>query len=102
MKDDIPTSKRAKHTQPANPDSSQSNNTPQSSPLSSTKGLSSFNINLSNNETGDSSSQRPIGGKKAKLKRKISEQFLNTKEDKEFSAMIKKNMESREKVFFLL
>ncbi|KAJ4869724.1 Uncharacterized protein Rs2_48704 [Raphanus sativus] len=52
-------------------------NTPESpvvgSPTSQSPGLSSFSINLSSDDGGSNSSQHPIGSKKAKLKRKISE-----------------------------
>uniref|UniRef100_A0A0D3BT79 No apical meristem-associated C-terminal domain-containing protein n=1 Tax=Brassica oleracea var. oleracea TaxID=109376 RepID=A0A0D3BT79_BRAOL len=40
------------------------------SPTSQSPGLSSFSINLSSDDGGSNSSQRPIGSKKAKLKRK--------------------------------
>ncbi|XP_020871194.1 uncharacterized protein LOC9302798 [Arabidopsis lyrata subsp. lyrata] len=44
-----------------------------SSPTSQSPGMSSFSINLSSEDGGSNSSQRPIGSKKAKLKRKIAE-----------------------------
>ncbi|KAJ4894742.1 Uncharacterized protein Rs2_21536 [Raphanus sativus] len=43
------------------------------SPASQSPGISSFSINLSTNDGGSNSSQRPIGSKKEKLKRKLSE-----------------------------
>ncbi|WZZ60211.1 hypothetical protein YC2023_060318 [Brassica napus] len=43
------------------------------SPTSQSPGLSSFSINLSSDDGGSNSSQRPIGSKKAKLKRKLDE-----------------------------
>ncbi|KAL0734789.1 hypothetical protein Bca4012_010999 [Brassica carinata] len=43
------------------------------SPTSQSPGFSSFSINLSSEEGGSNSSQRPIGSKKAKLKRKMAE-----------------------------
>uniref|UniRef100_A0A0D3E7F5 No apical meristem-associated C-terminal domain-containing protein n=1 Tax=Brassica oleracea var. oleracea TaxID=109376 RepID=A0A0D3E7F5_BRAOL len=43
------------------------------SPASQSPGISSFSINLSSHDGGSNSSQRPIGPKKAKLKRKLSE-----------------------------
>lgn len=43
------------------------------SPASQSPGLSSFSINLSSDDGGSNSSQRPIGSKKAKLKRKLDE-----------------------------
>ena len=43
------------------------------SPASQSPGISSFSIKLSSDDGGSNSSQRPIGSKKAKLKRKLSE-----------------------------
>ena len=43
------------------------------SPTPQSPGLSSFSINLSSDDGGENSSERPIGVKKAKLKRKIGE-----------------------------
>lgn len=43
------------------------------SPTSQSPGVSSFSINLSSDDGGSNSSQRPIGSKKAKLKRKLAE-----------------------------
>ncbi|CAH8382541.1 unnamed protein product [Eruca vesicaria subsp. sativa] len=43
------------------------------SPASQSPGISSFSINLSSDDGGSNSSQCPIGAKKAKLKRKLSE-----------------------------
>ena len=49
------------------------NHTPES-PMSASPGLSSFALNLDDDNVGGSSSQRPVGIKKAKLKRKSDEQ----------------------------
>ena len=54
-------------------DSSQSENPDPSSPILASPGLSSFNINLTDDDVGGASSQRPIGVKKAKLKKKLDE-----------------------------
>ena len=58
-------------------DSSQSENLDPESPISASPGLSSFNINLTDGDVGDGvgdcSSQRPVGVKKAKLKKKLDE-----------------------------
>ena len=43
------------------------------SPSSQSTGFSSFSINLNSDDGGFNSSQRPIGSKKAKLKRKLAE-----------------------------
>ncbi|CAH8363243.1 unnamed protein product [Eruca vesicaria subsp. sativa] len=43
------------------------------SPASQSPGISSFSINLSSDDDGSNSSQCPIGAKKGKLKRKLSE-----------------------------
>ncbi|CAN7021707.1 unnamed protein product, partial [Brassica rapa subsp. trilocularis] len=43
------------------------------SPTSKSPGVSSFSINLSSDDGRSNSSQRPIGSKKAKLKRKLAE-----------------------------
>ncbi|XP_013617913.1 PREDICTED: uncharacterized protein LOC106324496 [Brassica oleracea var. oleracea] len=48
------------------------------SPSSQSTGFSSFSINLNSDDGGFNSSQRPIGSKKAKLKRKLAEEILNT------------------------
>ena len=45
------------------------NHTPES-PMSASPGLSSFAVNLDNDNTGGSSSQRPVKVKKVKLKKK--------------------------------
>ncbi|KAL5576878.1 hypothetical protein UlMin_018577 [Ulmus minor] len=42
------------------------------SPISATPGLSDFSLNINNEEIGGSSAERPIGVKKAKLKRRKS------------------------------
>lgn len=64
-------------TQPQSFDhaSSQSENPTPDSPTQASPGLSSFSLNLDDSdEVGGTSSQRPIGVKKAKLKRKITEE----------------------------
>ncbi|XP_059298710.1 uncharacterized protein LOC132051587 [Lycium ferocissimum] len=56
--------------------SSESETPTPDSPLVSSPNLSSFSLNLNEDVAGDStSSQRPIGVKKAKLRRKIEEGF---------------------------
>ena len=56
-------------------DSSQSDNPDPDSPIPASPVISSFNVNLTDDDVGDaiggSSSQRPIGAKKAKLKKKM-------------------------------
>ncbi|KAL5557507.1 hypothetical protein UlMin_039743 [Ulmus minor] len=55
--------------------SSQSESPTSESPTSATPGLSDFSLNINNEEIGGSSAERPIGVKKAKLKRKNDEQL---------------------------
>ncbi|KAL5565646.1 hypothetical protein UlMin_028810 [Ulmus minor] len=50
--------------------SSQSESPTSESPTSATPGLSDFSLNINNEEICNSSAERPIGVKKAKLKRK--------------------------------
>lgn len=57
--------------------SSQSDNPTPESNQSASPGISSFTLNLDDDEFGSTSSQRPIGVKKAKLKRKTDEQISN-------------------------
>ena len=58
-----------------NSDSSQSDNSDPDSPIPASPVISSFNVNLTDDDIGDavrgSSSQRPTGVKKVKLKKKI-------------------------------
>ncbi|KAL5551478.1 hypothetical protein UlMin_001654 [Ulmus minor] len=59
--------------------SSQSKSPTSESPTSATPDLSDFSLNINNEEIGGSSAKRPIGVKKAKLKRKKKmnlQQFL--------------------------
>ncbi|KAK3194091.1 hypothetical protein Dsin_025401 [Dipteronia sinensis] len=56
--------------------SSQEDSPTPESPTSASTGLSSFSLNITNDDVGGSSSQRPIGVKKAKLKRMADEQSL--------------------------
>ena len=62
-------------------DSSQSDNLDPDSPIPASPAMSSFNVNLTDDDIGDavegSSSQRPIGVKKAKLKKNVTTLFLN-------------------------
>ena len=63
-------------------DSSQSDNPDPDSPIPASPAMSSFNVNLTDDDVSDaiggSSSQRPIGVKKAKLKKKnVTILFLN-------------------------
>uniref|UniRef100_A0A0D3CZW6 No apical meristem-associated C-terminal domain-containing protein n=1 Tax=Brassica oleracea var. oleracea TaxID=109376 RepID=A0A0D3CZW6_BRAOL len=53
------------------------------SPTSQSPGVSSFSINLSSDDGGSNSSQRPIGSKKAKLKRKLAEERIIKKRTQE-------------------
>ncbi|KAL5553590.1 hypothetical protein UlMin_040991 [Ulmus minor] len=55
--------------------SSQSESPTSESPTSATPGLSDFSLNINNEEIGGSSAERPIGVKKAKLKRKNDKQL---------------------------
>ena len=63
-------------------DSSQSDNSDLDSPIPVSPVMSSFNVNLTDDDVGDaiggSSSQQPIGVKKEKLKKKnVTTLFLN-------------------------
>ncbi|KZV51694.1 hypothetical protein F511_29520 [Dorcoceras hygrometricum] len=59
-------------------DSPQSDTQATDSPKSASPGLSQFELNLSDENIGGSSSQRPLGVKKAKLKKKKDEYFSQT------------------------
>ena len=65
--------------------SSQSDSLAPESPTSASPGLSSFSLNINDEHVDDCSTQRPIGVKKAKGKRKVEDQnslVINTiKED---------------------
>ncbi|KDO39027.1 hypothetical protein CISIN_1g038041mg, partial [Citrus sinensis] len=54
--------------------SSQSDSLAPESPTSASLGLSSFSLNINNEHVDDCSTQRPIGVKKAKGKRKVEDQ----------------------------
>ena len=54
-------------------DSSQSENLDPKSPISTSPGLSSFSVNFTNDDVKSCSSQRFVGVKKAKLKKKLDE-----------------------------
>lgn len=76
------------------------------SPTSQSPGLSSFSINLSSDDGGSNSSQRPIGSKKAKLKRKISEGNNSSVDtlvssNEQVIGFLKENASAREKNFEL-
>lgn len=77
FKDIVPTARQAARSQSQNVniDSSQSNNLTPESPISTSPGLSSFSPNLDDDDFGTTSSQRPAGVKKSKLKRKNDEQM---------------------------
>ncbi|KAF2572861.1 hypothetical protein F2Q70_00002365 [Brassica cretica] len=64
------------------------------SPASQSPGISSFSINLSSDDGGSNSSQRPIGSKKAKLERKLSE-VTHAKSSKKLAL---KEMEAENKI----
>ena len=74
-------------------DSSQSDNPDPDSPIPASPVMSSFNVNLTDDDVGDaiggSSSQRPIGVKKAKLKKKC---------DDSLSLLVKTIKEENEKL----
>lgn len=72
------------------------------SPTSQSPGLSSFSINLNNDDGGSNSSQRPIGSKKAKLKRKLdqgnnSSTATTVSSNEEILSFLKENATTREK-----
>uniref|UniRef100_A0A0D2ZS99 No apical meristem-associated C-terminal domain-containing protein n=1 Tax=Brassica oleracea var. oleracea TaxID=109376 RepID=A0A0D2ZS99_BRAOL len=76
------------------------------SPTSQSPGLSSFSINLSSDDGGSNSSQRPIGSNKAKLKRKISEGNNSSVDtlvssNEQVIGFLKENASAREKYFEL-
>ena len=77
FKDNVPTVRQAarRQSQHANFDSSQSDNHTPDSPISASPGLSSSFPNMDDESLGGTSSERPIGVKKAKLKRKNDEQL---------------------------
>ena len=54
--------------------SSQEDSPTPESPTTASPGLSSFSLNISSDDAGGSSSQRPIGVKKAKLKKRVAEE----------------------------
>jgi hypothetical protein len=53
--------------------SSQEDSPTPESPTMASPGISSFSLNISSDDAGGSSSQRPIGVKKAKLKKRVAE-----------------------------
>ncbi|KAK3211052.1 hypothetical protein Dsin_015758 [Dipteronia sinensis] len=64
--------------------SSQEDSPTLESPTSVSHGLSSFSLNITNDDFGGSSSQRPIGVKKAKLKRRAEDdnsKFMDTSKE---------------------
>jgi hypothetical protein len=102
FKDDVPTARQVIRSQNASYDSSQSDNPTPESPISSSPGLSSFSPNLDDDVFCGTSSQRPIGVKKAKLKRKNDEQMssaLNNlrEENRQLMEMLKKTNLDRQK-----
>ena len=77
FKDHVPTARQVarRQSQHVNFDSSQSDNHTPESPISASPGLSSSFPNLDDEGFGGTSSERPIGVRKAKLKRKNDEQL---------------------------
>ncbi|KAM7497651.1 hypothetical protein LguiA_022065 [Lonicera macranthoides] len=66
------------------------------SPTSASPGLSSFNLNMNDEEIGVTSGERPIGVKKAKAKRK-SDENINTiiQQNRNILEVMKKNASDR-------
>ncbi|ESR55473.1 hypothetical protein CICLE_v10023446mg [Citrus x clementina] len=81
--------------------SSQSDSSAPESPTSASPGLSSFSLNINDEHVDDCSTQRPIGVKKAKGKRKVEDQnslVIDTiKEDnRRLYGILKKSSEDRQ------
>ncbi|GAY55894.1 hypothetical protein CUMW_167610 [Citrus unshiu] len=81
--------------------SSQSDSSAPKSPTSTSPGLSSFSLNINDEHVDDCSTQRPIGVKKAKGKRKVEDQnslVIDTiKEDnRRLYGILKKSSEDRQ------
>ena len=86
--------------------SSQSESSPIESPTSAYPGFSALDLNTTDEEIGDNSSQRPIGVKKAKGKRKNDadmSQFINTmhRDNQEFIEVLKKGNSDRQQNYDL-
>ena len=77
LKDNVPTARQAarKQSQHENVDLSQSDSHTLECPISASPGLSSSPPTLNDDNVGGTSSERPIGVKKAKLKRKNDEEM---------------------------
>ena len=75
LKDNVPNARQAarKQSQHENVDLSQSDSHTLECPISASPGLSSSPPTLNDDNVGGTSSERPIGVKKAKLKRKNDE-----------------------------
>ena len=83
--------------------SSQSESPTSESPTSASPGLSSFSLNINNDDIGSSSSQRPIRVKWAKKKRKNDEEFstiINTikEENQQLVEILKKAVQIGNKI----
>ena len=101
FKDSVPTARQVNRRQNANYESSQSNNPTPESRILASPGLSSFSPNLDDDGFCGISSQRPVGVKKDKLKRKNDEQIsftLNrsTKQNDQLMEMLKKTSLDRQ------
>ena len=101
FKDNVPTAREVSRRQSTNYDSSQSDNPTPQSPLSASPGLSSFSPNFNDDDFGGTSSQRPVGVKKAKLKRKKDEQMPSTfnkitEQNEQLMEMLKKTSLDRQ------
>ena len=79
--------------------SSQEDSATPESPTTASPGLSSFSLNIDSDDVGGSSSQRPVGVKKAKLKRRAAEEnttivdTLNAGQEKLLEVFEKNNQE---------
>ena len=100
VKDNVPTARNRSRQRNIVNESSQSDNTTSEPPAFSPT-ISSFAIDLDDDTSGGTSSQRPIGVKKAKLKRKVhdnmSEEFTKIRNDnEELKEILKKTNDQRQ------
>ena len=100
FKDDATIARQVYQKQTSNYVSSESDNPISNSYQPESPGLSSFPINLNDDNIGGSSSDRPIGVKKAKAKRKMEEENSSLKEENiKLFEMLKKSHEDRHTSF---
>ena len=100
FKDDATIARQVYQKQTSNYVSSESDNPISNSYQPESPGLSSFPINLNDDNIGGSSSDRPIGVKKAKAKRKMEEENSSLKEENiKLFEMLKKSHEDRHIAF---